>query len=495
MLDELPPELLDQILDHCDQASLKTLRQCNKHVAHRGTPFLYSHLHIGFFISSLHRCKNICSNPSLAKHVKKITFHPDILPSWTQFAWESHIDFRPPYSEFVGSYGKSIDLSERSLAWAHYGKLRRHGFAAGELNAGWLRYLRLQRSQRDWREHAEGLMFKEAISSLPMLQSVVLQLAKPFRGGRINDTPYWKSLAEIIFVGPDAWTYGSREDIDLDQWDDIGADEQPYTKFDDGLLGLPVLSMLEAIGYRASFSGVRPVQELEIDIPTSKSFRQCMGCNYREIGSTREHDPTNHDMRYNIIVEGFKPLKKLTLICPHAADDYLPGDPRGAQAEEVQELLRAASQLRTLELEYGDAEKKDYDDWREHFGLTPLFSNPTVIWPNLHDLSLTASIPSAPFINFLTLHGSTLKRLEMRDNVSDNWRAVLEAVPKVCKLEYVYLECLWQFDAGGGGLLEDEEDDDEGMYICHFDEGTDVDDPVNDEVKAFLLRGEGTLEM
>ena len=33
------------------------------------------------------------------------------------------------------------------------------------------------------------------------------------------------------------------------------------------------------------------------------------------------------------------------------------------------------------------------------------------------------------------------------------------------------------------------------LSACKVDEGTDADDPANEAVKAFLLRGEGELEM
>lgn len=486
MLDDLPPELLDDILTYCTHASLKALRQCNSLLAHQTTPLIYSHLDLAFFLSSLSRLGDVARAPALAKHVRTITFHPDILPVESRATWEQLIDFRPPSSEWVvRSSGKDMStLKGRSTAYTKYDTLPRHNLSREDLDTGWRNFETTMLGQRQWCEGVEGLVLKEALAGLPNLQSAIVQLAKPFKGGRINDIPYWKGVAKLILVGPDAWAYPMREESE--------SDDVPWA-YSGCLAGLPVLSFLEAVGYRATFSGLKPLESLELDIPTTHSFRQVMGKSYFNRGP----DLTNHEMRYNLIIEAFKPLKHLVLSCPHAADDYGPGSERGAQAEEVKELLRTASQVQTLELEYGDAEKKDYDDWREHFGLTPLFSGTTVIWPFLHSLSLTASIPSAPFVNFLKLHGPTLKRLEMRDNVSDDWRAVLKAVPKVCQLEYVYLECLWQWDAGGGGGEEgvDEDEDDEGMYICHFDEGTDVDDPLNEEVKAFLLRGEGILEI
>lgn len=100
-------------------------------------------------------------------------------------------------------------------------------------------------------------------------------------------------------------------------------------------------------------------------------------------------------------------------------------------------------------------------------------------------MRISGSFPSAPFVQFLTLHADTLKRVEIYDSFSDDWYKVLETLGKTLKLEHVYVESLWypgpEHDFGG---------EDPGLLLA---DGLDEDNDFAQDMKDFLYTGEGSL--
>lgn len=82
-MDELPVELLAQIVDYCDHYSRKQLRCINKIFHDLATPLIFDEVYVATFKHSLAKFTSIASC-HLAKHVRKLVFFNDMLPKYTQ---------------------------------------------------------------------------------------------------------------------------------------------------------------------------------------------------------------------------------------------------------------------------------------------------------------------------------------------------------------------------------------------------------------------------
>jgi hypothetical protein len=85
----------------------------------------------------------------------------------------------------------------------------------------------------------------------------------------------------------------------------------------------------------------------------------------------------------------------------------------------------------------------------------------------------------------LLLHKDTLKRLDIRDCLCDNWGKVLKIIARDLKLDYIYVESLWS-----PGSEDNFEEEGEGLILG---EGLDADDGFAQDMKAFLYTGEGSM--
>ena len=86
-MDDLPPELLSLIIDHCTPSCLKSLRLANRSYYEVVTPLIFEHFHLGILQESLDQFEAI-SKSRLAKYVKRCTVYLDRLPDWNRHLWE-----------------------------------------------------------------------------------------------------------------------------------------------------------------------------------------------------------------------------------------------------------------------------------------------------------------------------------------------------------------------------------------------------------------------
>ena len=452
-LEQLPPELLDVILSQCEFPSLKDLRRVNRRFSNASTPHVFEHFHMGLFNHGLSNLLHL-SKSALSKHIKKFTLHSDILPLVQErHDWERWIDFRPSYEAWLreaSSEGRVVGGDEAALrTWfrAEHNTRPRHHFSERELEDGWELYWRLANKQRVWSQQHKGLLFKEYFSALPNLAEVTVRCASPTDS---IDTPVWESLRQQILVRPQDWMYSGAYD-----------DTQKLAN-----VGFAALCLLEAVAFRASFSGVKHIQKLTLNSAHRHSYYQLTAA-ASDLGTPFRN--------YNTLIDGFTHLRELYLHVPYATDGAETS--AEAMARETMIFSRTSSQLRKLDLSYGDGDKIEYEAYKSTFALEPLFRSPLVTWPFLRDLSLVASVGAEDLLNFVRLHSGTLRTLEWRDSASDDFSYILQQLPYVVKLEYVYLECLWQWF------------EEIGVYLCFFEEGTDGDKPHACAVREYLLHG------
>lgn len=464
MVAQLPIELLQLIFQDATQESLRQYRLVDRQWSAASTPYVFERFHASLFSRSMTKLSSF-SQSSLAKHVKAIDFHTDQLPTYSMGQWQSKIDFRPTISSYRAGLETDVNWSQTTNL---YNKLPRHHFTPEQLEKGWQVFEAYSSEQNGWNDGQESHALKVCMSRLQNLREVVADRAKPF-GGPVNNQPYWQNFMREILVGPDAWTYDQSRPDDLE--------------------ALSTLLIATAVGYRNSVAGNRAVEKLVLDLPTEHSCydmiylpshypRPCVGAD------PQTADP---DARYEALLNAFRPLKHLILRCPSVDD---PEGPYGrSQIREVEQILSAASDLQSLDLDFGEP-GRSYEDTAEledrfDHGLMPLLLRKNKTYEHLVDLRISASFPSRYFDSFLILHKETLKRVDIRDCFCDDWKVVLDTIAKELELEYVYVESLWSPEP-----VDDDEDEGPGLLLG---EGLDADDEFAQDMKAFLYTGKGSM--
>ncbi|KXT10032.1 hypothetical protein AC579_1223 [Pseudocercospora musae] len=423
-MNRLPEELLALICDTCDHASNKSLRLVER----------------------------------------RFEAASDILPGWEKGAWLRAIDLRPDFLEWCQL--SSSTSRQAQAARLEYDALPRHNLGVLQLFDAWRAYLFYLREQREWRQDHHGVRLKELLSSLPNLTEAHVKCAGPF-AGRTNKGPVWKALLPRIKVGPDNWTY------DADHFD------PDYVRS----CGHAALALMEAVGFRATFFGIKPISKLHIhsshlasyqDLlealpPRSRSSAFNASSRFEDMsGSLTYQARVHHNMR----LDGFRSLTSLKLHVPHATlTSRLHGV--GLQLETLQ-FLRAAHQLRELDLRYTDDELSPDTD-EEMPQLEGLFASDEPVWPHLERLALATNLNAEILLMFLRNHSLTLKELELRDMSIQGVHLLVQGIPEVLQLRHVYMECLW-------------DESPSGHFLSVLSRGTDWEDPYELGVKSYLLR-------
>lgn len=463
-MDRLPEELIALICEFCDHASLKNARLVNSRLKEISTPATFSHFYMGLFGYGVTKLERLAKSP-LARHVKRFTIYSEVLPDWNKSAWKRAIDFRPPFSQWLTPVRAEAtreqallnpalsSLREYNLA-EKYESLPRHSFSDERLEIGYVAYKSCLRDQINWRKNSLGIAFKEYFAMLPNVIEAKVQCTTPF-AGRTNQWPVWKALRQYILVGPDDWMYST----------DFQEANYAY------LSGHAALSLLEAVAYRASFSGTKHLTSLYVHSAHLDPYRKLMN---EASGTIFEYE--FHNLGIHQLHEGFRHLTKLYLHIPHATiSARLNGS---SMAKETMEFLRLARQLQSLDLRYGDDELSPDDDASQ---LETLFldGSETVLWPEMKHLSLATNIPAEILIGFLRNHAKTIQSVELRDMLVHGVDLALAQIPKVIELQHVYVEQLWD-DAS-------ENDGASVSHLCVLSKGTDFDAPYEQAVKSYLL--------
>lgn len=475
MVAQLPIELLQIIVQDAEPQSLRTYRLVDRQWCAASTPFAFSRYHASLFSRSLTKLSALAQS-SLAKHVKTIEFHTDQLPNYTRKDYEAKIDLRPNISNYRASLGEQVNWSEISRM---YNKLSMHNYTPAQLDNGWQAFQTYCSEQKRWIDGQAGLVLEDCLSRLQNLSEVVISKAKPF-GGPLNNTPFWRNFMDEILVGPDAWTYGHSTSYQYE--------------------ALSTLYIMTAIGRRIAVNGMKAIEKLTLDLPDPFSFYHMIHLppssagvipkEFRERGFIgADPDQSHLASRYNVIVDVFRPLKYLALWGPSVIEDDLDGPGAMSQVKETAHFLTSAVNLRSLVLDFGEPSHsyEGASDELELFdcSLLLLIKRNHQTYPHLEDLRISSAFQSKFFKRFLILHKDTLKRLDIRDCLCDNWDEVLETIARDLKLNFIYVESLWS-----PASVDDFDGEGESFILG---EGLDADDEFAQDLKAFLQTGEGLM--
>ena len=475
MVAQLPIELLQIIVRDAEPQSLRTYRLVDRQWCAASTPFAFSRCHASLFSRSLTKLSALAQSP-LAKHVKAIEFHTDQLPYYTRKDYEAKIDLRPNISIYRASLGEQVNWSQISRM---YNELRMHNYTPAQLEKGWLAFQTYCSEQQRWVDGQAGLVLGDCLSRLQNLSEVVISKAKPF-GGPMNNIPFWRNFMDEILVGPDAWTYGHSTSYQYE--------------------ALSTLYIMTAIGRRIAVSGTKAIEKLTLDMPDPFSFYHMIHLPPSSTGIIPEEfcergfigidlDQSHLASRYNVIVDVFRPLKHLALWGPSVIEDDLDCPGARSQVKEIAHFLTSATNLRSLALDLGEPSHsyEGTSDMLELFdrSLLLLMERSHQTYSHLEDLRISSAFQSKFFKRFLILHKDTLKRLDIRDCLCDDWGTVLETIARDLKLDFIYVESLWSPASG-------DDFDEEGESLM-LGEGLDADDEFAQDMKVFLQTGEGSM--
>lgn len=467
----LPEELLALICEHCSHSSQKTLRLVDKRWSAVSTPFVFEHFYMGVFEDGLDKLDNVSRSHSIATHVKSFTIYADIIPMMEKTEWLAAIDFRPRFSSWFASRARFQARSDFSSPFrttgaggidymAAYDALPRHNLGEDELGRAWHDFLAYRREQREWRQDQQGMRLKEALTSLPNLVEANVSCTTPFSGGRTNEWPVFNRLQRTILVGPDDWRY-STDHFDPD-----------YAV----ACGHAALALTEAVGYRATFCGLKPVTRLLLRSSHLGAFEdltrfQSDKFNLVDILGERRHTTARLPMtsaRHQLRVDAFRGLFVLKLHIPHATLSTRCSG-LGLQAETI-DFLKAATSLRDLDLRYTDDELSPDDELPQ---LEDLFTQ-DLLWPNIERLSLATNVGAEVLLGFLARHSTTLRQLELKDMLITDVEVLLRELPTTVVLRHVYAECLWDYSP-------------DGEFLSVLSRGTSYPDPYERQMEAYLL--------
>lgn len=448
-MDSLPTELLEYIVGECNYASLKTLR-ATSHKWHRlTTPLVFSAIYFApcIFQEALDNLwRLIRSGKNLSRHVTHLQIYADILPARD----------RPRFERLAA--GHTQDEETLRSAYTGYEAL----------------LLQQHDCLRNKGQHLE--LLKEAISSLPNLTSISAGIALPFRGSTAR-WPVWKRLKRRILISPDDWMY---ED-DADYRDNPHRMRQT-TDF--------LLQHLEAIGFRASFAGIKQIRELDLEMLHQGRLRSLMAGVGLDDPAVRVFS-LEVETHFQTMTAAFEHLTTLDLQVPHQQT----GTSRPLHADEWAQLLVLAGaetstmllrarNLRTLHFAYDSEAGTFWSPGEEaQHPLHPLLapSSSASPWPHLTHLDLSINVPHTLLLSFLALLSPSLERLELRDMCVYDAQALIAGLPKVVRPKSIYFECLWtKINVRYANIHSD-------PTTCILCEGTDIDAQYERGVKAYLL--------
>lgn len=241
------------------------------------------------------------------------------------------------------------------------------------------------------------------------------------------------------------------------------------------------------------------METLAIELPSTYSWLDMASLTnnypFREHMGSRDGIANPGD-RYDSIIKAFEPLKTLTLLCPSFVEQSDWSRPERAQIVETVMVLHAATKVQSLELEFGEAfrDGAGYDDTvgiPVDQSLLPLLVRDKATYPHLQEFQIGGSFPPAPFINFLTLHKSTLKRLDIRDSLSYNWDSILTFIAKELDLDDIYVESLWVNERADQDMDQDDPMDSSARLL--IGEGLDDGSEFADCMREWLMTGEGEI--
>ncbi|KAJ9638969.1 hypothetical protein H2201_007437 [Coniosporium apollinis] len=465
---QLPVELLEFIVEHCDFMSYKQLRLTCREFALVVTPYLYQHVHMGLFKYGLEKLLCIADHPNLHTMVKTFTFHADLLPPYeTQQEWEHDIDLRPPFNEFLKTQMESRELPSlvskrsldtRKLANETYGRLPRCTVDSEMLQGAWTNYRRLQKEQEGWDVDREGMILQGAICSFPNLAQA--SVSSGHWGRRAMYEPVWRSLYPLILQTPDNWALHK-----------AASDRSPRRYRSPSLVlegAKPMTCLLEALSLRNLRSTLsqnreyaresrRPVTSLKLTTISPHFWDQRFRPDW-------EVSMDGIERHVAAMSGAFRYIQELHMNITYSMDNA------PSIAASVRLFFKEASDLQKLHLEWTEDDSEGEPAEETYYDLLSVIAD--VTWPNLYKVSLTLTTRQDNLIDFFKRHASTLRHLQLKDcSIREGfWQNIIEQIPHILSLETIHLESLHDvvWNNFSGGFLDSWENGAYEMAIINY---------------------------
>lgn len=474
-METLPSELIELILDRCEHSAQKNLRLVNHAYHEAATPFVFQHIYFAIFDDCHEKLVSI-SKSRFARHVTHMTIYLDLLPEWSDSAFQYLVDYREDIMHWIAhKHGTLNQMSPQvqkhrdelpfelpdPATWEGDRKPY-HGFTSDQLEKGGGEYRAARRQQLQWHESRQGALFKEHFAMLPNLQVVAcIQLTARTPREKIKPpAAIWRRMRRKILLDPYYWTCGP--------WGDKSHIVHEFARRVSFLA-------LEAIAFRASFSGTKPITSFKLDSHHVGPWERMSDQQTGEL--TPLPDRLEVQRRFNLIREGFQQLKKLhwRLYYDHAFYIWH----TDLAVRDTKRLLHAATQLRSLTLVFIGRNNPRRDTRLDNTGpgnkevVSFLDSKPP--WPHLQKLRLCIDAHYSKFIPFFKHLSPSLRSFELMESDVEDARALIVAIPQILSLDYARLERIWYRDKSSGRMK------------CLFEHGTDVNDPTINAVREYLI--------
>ena len=310
-----------------------------------------------------------------------------------------------------------------------------------------------------------GVMLKECFVMFPSLDTVT---CTPSITNRLQElrksSPFWDRMQSKILVTPKDWrSEGARSCSDL--------------KEREVAHGVSFL-IFEAMAFRASFSGTKPVTKLGLHIqqhivPENEIYESWESVLTRRFSSSYLRLGRSFATNLNKILEGFQHLTHIDwCVC----QSLMPGFDSASLAKDTARFLRGSRNLRSLCLSLYD--RDDVPTRREY----PAIGDATIKnllavapdWPHIHHLHLRFRATCTGLLPLFRIVSPSLRSLELTDMEVGNAHELITQIPEILDLDKVQLKSIWH-------VRETSE------IQCLFIEGLDVKGHFETGVKKFLL--------
>lgn len=217
------------------------------------TLFVFDHIKLRLFPSSVEKFDKLYHS-ELAKHVRTLDFHLDLLPVWDKETWLSNVRYRSERWE------PTVEGRRGPLVKEAYDEITRHSLSIEEIDIGWAAYEKHTLGQQRWRRTTADLrtMLRHALSRLPNIrQATVACCPSPYELRRnlfmgSSQDPFLESIAREIIAPSKTWLVSLTATQSIVEHVEV---EDTCT-----------LACIEAIAHRCTQSTIKPVKTLTLDL-------------------------------------------------------------------------------------------------------------------------------------------------------------------------------------------------------------------------------------
>ncbi|KAF2838332.1 hypothetical protein M501DRAFT_1032261 [Patellaria atrata CBS 101060] len=443
IMDGLPIELIELIINELSVDDWRHLRLVNKTLAGLATRRLFEDFHMGLFDNGVRNLYNIGHHPELRNYVKSFSFYNDLLPKYiSRDEWEAHIDLRIPFSKYycgpsleprLGECGPAQDITKhlgyanfRADAREEYEKLLRHELTESELEQGWRQFSKYRSEQEHWFDGDNAMNFIVGLSKLNNLRHAAIKMSSGMI--RHSYVPVWSRLAKEIYQEPVNFRRSRRAQVDTGPW---------------SLMRVQNLSiLLEAISQRALGSGVQHVEALRFSTVGDTFWMRLWDVEHHS--NTPGHTEKVCLWNYSNNLKWSDAFSHLTSL--FVVVEYCEGNDVETTAKALTLCLKSASHLQKLRLRwYHEDYVGRYADQPNHDILVYVED---FLWPKLRKLELEAmATDGRRLFAFLSRHSKSLRSLSFVDvelcEGTGTWENIIRRMPLRFTLDDILLEYLW----------------------------------------------------